>query len=377
MGKHVACSENAFNAKAQRCKGAKHFRRYGCAAPMNNWCELLPMKPETNIIQRSPLLYVKWIIVIEFSFAVGPFVLAALFDLQDRYEGAGLAEMVSYNVLIAVSIAVIQIGVILATFALWYFPHYELDGKHILYRVGASGEPRRLVAIDAIVSIAVKQGWLARIFDYGTLVIQRSGAGQQPVQLRGIAAPQAVMEMLEQMTAVQESDNDFAVLIDTAQIQKVIADGEGQHLEFKSSLMWDYRRQMVNKELYEPVMKNLVGFMNASGGIVLLGVADDGSILGIEQDWSGLKKQNEDGYEGAFNMAFNKMIGVEHRQLVAVSFHNADEKTICVLRAQPSPQPVFLTNNAGQEEFYIRAGNAAQPLGMSKAHRYIQSRFVQ
>jgi steroid 5-alpha reductase family enzyme len=35
-GRHVACSENAFNAKAQRCKGAKHFRRYGCAAPMNN-----------------------------------------------------------------------------------------------------------------------------------------------------------------------------------------------------------------------------------------------------------------------------------------------------------------------------------------------------
>ena len=342
---------------------------------MGNWCKYLPMKPETNIIQRSPLVYVKWIIVIEFTFAVGPFVLAALFDVQGRYEGAGLAEMVSYNVLIAISIAVIQIGVILATFAMWYFPHYELDGRHILYRVGASGEPRRLVAIDAIVSITAKQGWLARIFDYGTLVIERSGAGQQPVQLRGIAAPQAVMEMLEQLTAIQVNQSDFT-LIDAAQIQIMIADREGQHLEFKSSLMWDYRRQMVNKDLYEPVMKNVAGLMNASGGVVLLGVADDGVILGIEQDWSGLKKQNEDGYEGAFNMAFNKMIGVEHRQLVAASFVQMEGKTVCALRVQQAPQPVFLTNNAGQEEFYIRAGNASQALTVSKAAQYIQARFA-
>ena len=333
------------------------------------------MKLETKVIRRSPLVYIKWMIVIEFLFAVGPFVLAAIFDIQRSYEGAGLGELVSYNVLIAISIAVIQLAIILATFAVWYFPQYEIDGENIFYRVGTLGEPRRLAAISSIASIAVKQGWLARLFDYGTLIITRSSG--QPAHLRGIAAPQALAEMLEQMLALHARNGDSESVLDADQVQQLIAGGEGQHLEFKSSLMWDYRRQMVNKDLYEPVMKNLAGLMNASGGVVLLGVADDGAILGVEQDWSGLKKQNEDGYEGAFNMAFNKMIGVEHRQLVGASFVQIEGKTICALRVQPASEPVFLTNNAGQEEFYIRAGNAAQPLSMSKAHRYIQNRFAQ
>ena len=49
-------------------------------------------------------------------------------------------------------------------------------------------------------------------------------------------------------------------------VRELIAAGESQFVEFKASLMWDYRQQRANKALYDPVMKNVVGFMNATGG---------------------------------------------------------------------------------------------------------------
>lgn len=54
-------------------------------------------------------------------------------------------------------------------------------------------------------------------------------------------------------------------------LQQLIAQGEGQQLEFKRSLA----------EL-ETAARTIVAFANADGGIVLLGVRDSGEILGVE-----------------------------------------------------------------------------------------------
>ncbi len=157
-------------------------------------------------------------------------------------------------------------------------------------------------------------------------------------------------------------------------VLELIGDGENQYVEFKSSLMWDYRRQRANKDLYEPVMKNVTAFMNTRGGVVLIGVDDQGEILGFEPDLNALHKPNVDGFENAFNMAFNKMVGVEFRRFVDVNFAAVDGRTICVVSTRPSTQPVYLTHK-GTEKFYIRTGNSSQPLSMSKAAQYIGEHF--
>jgi predicted HTH transcriptional regulator len=153
-----------------------------------------------------------------------------------------------------------------------------------------------------------------------------------------------------------------------------VTGGERQHVEYKSSLVWDYHQQRANKALHQPVMKTLAAFMNSSGGFLLIGVDDDGNVLGLEPDFQTLRKPNVDAFETAFNMAFNKMIGVEFRQFVDVAFSELDEKPICVLWVRPSTHPAFLTDK-GNEKFYIRAGNASQSLTISQANRYIQRHF--
>ena len=156
-------------------------------------------------------------------------------------------------------------------------------------------------------------------------------------------------------------------------VRELIAAGEGQFVEFKSSLMWDYRRKVVNKALYEPVMKNIVGLMNSTGGTLLIDI-DDGVVLGLEADYQVMKKPDSDGFETVFNMAFNKMIGVEYRRFVDAAFPEIEDKEVCAVSVRPSTWPAYLRAK-GSEAFYVRAGNASQPLTVSQAARYIQDKF--
>ena len=64
-------------------------------------------------------------------------------------------------------------------------------------------------------------------------------------------------------------------------VHALIAQGEGPDLEFKSSFRWDIHQQRANEGLETGVLKTLAAFMNGRGGTLLVGVADDGKVLGL------------------------------------------------------------------------------------------------
>ncbi len=216
----------------------------------------------------------------------------------------------------------------------------------------------------------MKQGPLGRKLDYATLVITTSESSL-PVSIKDVASPAQVAETIRQMIDPALAQRAAPAV---QPIGDLVALGENQHVEFKASLLWDYNRQSVNKDLYEPVMKNVVAFLNTVGGILLIGVADDGQVLGLEPDFAGLPKKNVDGWENAFNMAFNQMIGAEFRQYVRLEFAGIHAKTVGAVAVQPAAAPAYLTFK-GKEDFYIRTGNSCQPLSASKVARYVQAHF--
>ena len=71
-------------------------------------------------------------------------------------------------------------------------------------------------------------------------------------------------------------------------LEDLIAEGESDSVELKSSLRWDYKEQCVNKKLEEVIVKSVAAFANGQGGTLLIGVADNGEILGLESDYAGL-----------------------------------------------------------------------------------------
>jgi hypothetical protein len=72
-------------------------------------------------------------------------------------------------------------------------------------------------------------------------------------------------------------------------IAQIIKNGENEQVEFKSSIRYDYIKNTTNRELEKVIAKTIVGFMNAKGGKLILGVDDDGNTLGLEKDFLTLK----------------------------------------------------------------------------------------
>lgn len=322
-------------------------------------------------LKQSPFVFLKRIALLELLLTALPLLAAALFDFQRQYELGGGEGVLSYDLLLALAQIVIQVAIIGGAFVLWQLPTYRIGENTLSIEPGPWVGERGRIPLDAVLQVDVHQGLLARRLDYGTLRIRVAGR-DRPLVMSSIPTPWHYAQEILDRTAIQPAP---AALLEDKSLPQLLAQGEGQSLEFKASLMWDYRKQAVNKDLYEPVMKNLAGFMNTAGGWLLIGVGDDGEVLGIEPDFTGLKRKDVDGFENVFNVAFGNMIGIENRQYVQLSFPQHEGKTVCCCAVQPAPHPVYLTF-AGKEEFYIRAGNGSQALSVRKATQFIQGRFA-
>lgn len=164
-----------------------------------------------------------------------------------------------------------------------------------------------------------------------------------------------------------------------AELQKdldtIIALGEGPYLEFKSSLRWDLEQSRINRTLEGVILKTLAGFLNSShGGTLLIGVADDGTIIGLEKDYQTLKKPNQDGFEQSIMTAISTNLGADFCSFVHVLFHVIDHKDICRLIISPAHRPVFLTQN-GTPKLFVRTGGATRDLNIQEALEFVQIRW--
>lgn len=171
--------------------------------------------------------------------------------------------------------------------------------------------------------------------------------------------------------------NEFmrSLLYETPQKKEVTLDdyiehGEDATVEFKSSFRWDLNTEQVNSALQKAVAKSIAGFLNTQGGVLLIGVSDDGSIIGIENDINSLKRRDRDGFQQALTQSVAKYLGEEFCRYIHISFAERDGKTVCLVKVESSPRPVFLEDRS-EKEFYIRLGNTTRSLDIEKSHEYI------
>jgi hypothetical protein len=151
----------------------------------------------------------------------------------------------------------------------------------------------------------------------------------------------------------------------------IIEQGEGPYLEFKSSFRWDLVENRVNRSLESVVIKALAGFLNSQkGGTLLIGVADNGEILGLEKDFGSLKKPDQDGFEQAIMTAISIQLGADICPFVHVLYHVIDSKCVCRLIVSPSTHPVFVIQN-NTPKFFVRTGGATRDLNTQEAVSYI------
>ncbi|WP_445731904.1 AlbA family DNA-binding domain-containing protein [Mariniflexile sp.] len=155
-------------------------------------------------------------------------------------------------------------------------------------------------------------------------------------------------------------------------IVHLIENGENERVEFKSSIRYDYFRKTTNRDLELVIAKTIVGFMNAKGGKLILGVDDDGNTLGLENDFKTLKHKNKDGYEREIFRIISTQIGHDACFSNHISFYVVNEKEICVIDIEPSKEPVY-ANDGTSTTFYVRTGNATYPLTVKETVDYLKT----
>ena len=152
-------------------------------------------------------------------------------------------------------------------------------------------------------------------------------------------------------------------------IHRLINLGEGNNIEFKSTVRMNLNKGKPGKEIEFAWLKAVVAFLNSDGGTLLLGVADNGKITGLEAD----NFENNDRCLLHIKNLFNHHIGAEFSDFVDFILLIVEDKKVVTVDCHEAGKPVFLRVGKN-EEFYIRSGPSNSRLAPSQMLRYVQQK---
>ncbi len=178
--------------------------------------------------------------------------------------------------------------------------------------------------------------------------------------------PKSVESIEKDLTSMLDS---LDMLKDSDKILSLIREGESKTLEFKSTLRKSIEKEGVPDSVIEKAtLKNIAGFMNSAGGILLVGVNDEGEILGLNNDDF---ESNDDILKHVKNL-IKRDFGPEFYDLINYKIISVEDKKVLHFECKPSKKPVFLGKD---EEFYVRTNPATDKLSGKKQYEYIETHF--
>jgi hypothetical protein len=213
-----------------------------------------------------------------------------------------------------------------------------------------------------------------------------------------------LLSRLDFQTAVDQLDIKTRRLIHIADpseygyqyLQKLIREGESETVEFKQRAFiaaWELKS---NPELENTrdvikltelsIAKGIAGMMNANGGMMLLGVKDDGRIFGIEKDLLAIKTKNDpDGYNQRLSRLVEVYLGLVNIRFLKTRFVMIDGHMICLIKIEKAYWPVYLKNKVEKKdkdgkpieqiEFYIRGPSVTRKLSPDDSKQYIEEHW--
>jgi Putative DNA-binding domain len=103
------------------------------------------------------------------------------------------------------------------------------------------------------------------------------------------------------------------------------------------------------------VLKTIAAFLNTEGGDLLIGVADDGSVVGIEHD----QLNTDDKFMLHLAQVVRNGLGDRAGTCIDPKMQVVQSKSVCVVTCQRSPEPVFLKWKGieadAEGDFFVRS----------------------
>jgi serine/threonine protein kinase len=160
--------------------------------------------------------------------------------------------------------------------------------------------------------------------------------------------PASAAEVLGQLKDICRTRTDLECLLRAE---------ESTVLEFKSSLRTPIGprapdQKMGKKELEKAVehsvLKSIAALLNTNGGTLVIGVADDRSIVGIETDFP-RTKGSKDGWRLTFDTLVSSHLGADAMAYIDLELAPWKEKIVAIVRCSQRDQPTWL-----HDELFIR-----------------------
>lgn len=158
----------------------------------------------------------------------------------------------------------------------------------------------------------------------------------------------------------------------TSDLAARISHGETATLEFKTSLRWNIHRKGFDQDIENAALRTIVAFCNTKGGELLIGVADDGSILGVGVD----RFRSTDKFLLHLGNLLANRIVPNVISLVEYEILTVHGKPICRITCSPSKKEVWLKpDKRSAERFFVRSGPSSIELMPMEAVEYIRDHF--
>jgi uncharacterized membrane protein YeaQ/YmgE (transglycosylase-associated protein family) len=226
------------------------------------------------------------------------------------------------------------------------------------------GGPRRL-SLSAIVVVGIAGSGIG----FGIAELVGADAYWSRL-LAAVAGSVAVLAIVRAAAARFRPESERGIL-------QLIEGGESGTLEMKSTARVNLHTGKRDPRIELVIAKTVAGFMNAEGGTLLVGVADDGAIRGLDDDYATLSRATRDGFELWLADYLGDRLGRTALSALDVTFEAFDGKDVCRIDVARGERPVFLARPGGSRtaDFYVRMGNATRQLLTDEALEYTESRF--
>jgi len=154
------------------------------------------------------------------------------------------------------------------------------------------------------------------------------------------------------------------------EIEKALESGENEKVEYKSTLRINLGSGEKDDKIEKMVLKTIVAFLNSRGGTLLIGVADDGTVIGIDE----YSFENRDKLNLHLTNLIASKIGNEFLPFITFRLSEYHGKGVMRVVCRKSDGPVFLWDGR-REAFYVRSGPSSVELQGQDTLKYVNNRF--
>ncbi len=153
-------------------------------------------------------------------------------------------------------------------------------------------------------------------------------------------------------------------------LEDLVLSGETSQVEFKAALRMNLHTRQADPRIELSALKTIAGFLNTRGGTLIIGVTDEGTPIGVEEDGF----SSEDKLHQHLDNLIKGRIGPEFTMWIHPRFEEYQDKRVLAVECWESKKPVFVKDGSA-DRFYIRTGVSTTELTTAQAHEFIKQRF--